>query len=118
MGREWNGVGGIVVMHVLSPDHDLLLIVLAVAGLVSGLLITLALTALARRRSWSYFLVTLALATLLIRTLFGVLTINGVLGSSSHHVLEHSLDILTVVLLLGAVYCARTVDHRGDGSYE
>lgn len=97
---------------------DPLGLVLVVAALASGLLITLALAALARRRSASYFLVTLALATLLTRTLFGVLTVRGVLGADPHHVLEHALDVLTVVLLLGAVYAARTVDRPVEGSHE
>ena len=100
------------VAHLAPGDGHLLLVVLAGAGLVSGLVIALALAALARRRSWSYVLVTLALTTLLVRTLFGLLSTGGILGEPSHHVLEHGLDILTVVLLLGAVYCARTVDPR------
>lgn len=111
-------LGAPVVAHALAPDQDLLVAVLAVAALVSGLVMALGLAALARRRSWSYFLVTLALATLLVRTLFGVLSVNGLVGPSSHHLLEHALDILAVALLLGAVYCARTVDLPGGEAGE
>jgi uncharacterized membrane protein len=109
---EWTGFG--VVIHLLGFDQHLLAVVLVIAGLVSAVIITLALAAFARRRSWSYFFVTLALATLLVRTGFGILTFGGFLDPTSHHILEHGLDILTVLLLLGAVYCARTVD-RAEG---
>jgi hypothetical protein len=96
-------------MHVAaSPLPGLLPFVLLVAGLGSALVIALSLAAFARRRSLSYFLVTLALATMLTRTLVGVLTVNHVIPDVSHHLLEHSMDILTVALLLGAVYRART----------
>lgn len=111
-------VAGTVAVLAPGPDPDLLVVVLAVAALVSGLVMALGLAALARRRSWSYFLVTLALATLLVRTLFGVLAVNGLLGRSSHHLLEHGLDVLAVALLLGAVYCARTVDLPGGEAGE
>jgi hypothetical protein len=109
---EWISFG--VHLHLLRFDQQLLAVVLIVAALVSAIIITLALVAFARRRSWSYFLVTLALSTLLVRTGFGLLTVGGFRNPTSHHILEHGLDILTVLLLLGAVYCARTVD-RAEG---
>jgi heme A synthase len=96
-----------------TPDHDLLLFVLVAAALASGLVVALALAAFARRRSWSYFLVTLALAMLLVRSLFGMLTLDGALDATAHHVFEHALDVLAVLLLFGAAYCARTVDEPG-----
>jgi ribose/xylose/arabinose/galactoside ABC-type transport system permease subunit len=95
---------------------DLLVLVLVVAGLGSGVIMSLALAALARRQSLSYFLVTLALATLLTRTLFGVLTVNDVLPGPQHHVLEHGLDVLTVLFLFAAVVAARSNEYGGiDG---
>jgi heme A synthase len=93
-----------------SPVPGLLPLVLLVAGLGSAVVVALALAALARRRSRSYVLVTLALATLLTRTVLGVLTVNHVLPPFPHHLLEHSLDAVTVALLLGAIYLARTVE--------
>lgn len=89
---------------------DPILFVLLVAGLGSGLVVSLALAAFARRRSPSYFLVTLALSTLLTRSLLGVLFVDGALGPPQHHLLEHGLDAVGVLLLFGAVYAARTVD--------
>lgn len=82
-------------------------IVLALAGLGSSLLIGLALAALVRRRSWSYLLVLLALATLLSRTVLAALTMNAVLADATHHLLEHSLDVLMSALVVAAVYTAR-----------
>lgn len=101
-------------LSVLGVDQDLLLAVLVVAGLGSGVIIAVALVALARRRTWSYLLVTLALATLLVRTLLGSLVHVGLLEPTPHHVLEHTLDVFAVLLLFGAVYCVRTLG-RTDG---
>lgn len=88
----------------------LLAAILLVAGLVSGLIATLAFAAFLRRRSWAYFLVALALLVFLGRTLLAGLSLAELLGTSSHHLLEHVMDIVTVGLLLGAVYVARTVE--------
>lgn len=103
-------------LHVVGgpPDSGLLPLVLLVAALGSALVIAIALAALARRRSLSYFLVTVALATMLTRTLVGILGVNNVISELPHHVIEHGLDIFTVIVLLGAVYAARTVDPRTD----
>lgn len=92
------------------PTVDPVLLVVLVAALGSGLVVSIALAATARRRSLSYFLVTLALATLLSRSLLGVLFLDGVLDHPQHHLLEHGLDILGVTLLFGAVWAARTVE--------
>lgn len=86
-----------------------LLTVLALAGLGSGFLVAVSLGALVRRRSWSYFLVTIAIATLVLRTLLGVVTLGEFVSLELHHLLEHVLDLLIVGLLFGAVYLARTV---------
>lgn len=102
-------------LHLLAVDQHLLLLVLVAGGLAGGLVLALSLAALARRRSWSYLLVTLALSTLLVRALVGILGMDGLLGTTAHHLVEHGLDLLTVALLLGAVYAARTVD-RVEGS--
>lgn len=93
-----------------APTLDPILFVLVVAGIGSALVVALALAAFARRQSLSYFLVTVALATLLLRSLLGVLFVNGYLASPYHHFMEHGLDVLVVVLLFAAVYAARTVD--------
>lgn len=116
MSRTWAGSG--TALQLFGVDQHLLLAVLILAGVASGVIIALALVALARRRTWSYFLVTFALATLLARTFLGGLVHLDRLGSTPHHVLEHALDILAVVLLLGAIYCARTAGRTEGGIRE
>jgi len=94
----------------LHPTSEpVLLAVLVVGGLASGLVLAMALLALYRRRSASYVLVTLALSTLLARVVVGFMGVGGTLDATAHHLLEHGLDVLTVALLLGAVYLARRV---------
>ncbi|WP_306293924.1 DUF7471 family protein [Halorientalis salina] len=97
-------------LHAVPPGATAvaLPVVLALAGLGSSVLIGLALAALARRRSWSYLLVTLALATLLARTAVAVLTMNAVIADETHHLLEHGLDVAMAALVVAAVYTART----------
>lgn len=96
-----------------------LLAILTIAGLGSGALIALSLTALVRRRSWSYFLVTLAIGSLLIRTFLGVVMVGGYLPLDIHHLLEHFLDVLMIALLFAAIYVVRTAkpEPSFDGSH-
>lgn len=102
---------GTVLLH--ASDQRLLAPVLVAAGLLSAAVVALATAAFARRRSTPYLLVTLALATLLARTGLGVLTAGDWLAAPAHHLLEHSLDALAVLLLVGAVYLARSANPRG-----
>lgn len=110
MTQPWPAV---TPLHLLAMDQHLLVVVLAAGGLATGLLVALSTAALSRRRSLPYGLVTLALSTLLVRVVLGVMGLEGALGETAHHVLEHGLDVLTVALLLGAVYLARRGDPAG-----
>ncbi|WP_210424958.1 DUF7471 family protein [Halorussus halobius] len=83
--------------------------VLALAGLGSAAVLGLALAALVRRRSRSYLLVTLALATLLARTGVAALSLAGSMDAGVHHWLEHGLDAAMAALVVAAVYDARAV---------
>jgi heme A synthase len=85
-----------------------MLVALGVAILGGGVLLGLGLVALGRRRSWSYLLVVLALASLLSQGVVGMLAITDILGTGLHHFVEHSLDALMVALLIAAVYYARS----------
>ncbi|MFD1588026.1 hypothetical protein ACFR9U_13650 [Halorientalis brevis] len=108
-------------LHAVPPAFTvgLLPVVLALAGLGSSVLIGLALAALVRRQSWSYLLVTLALATLLVRTAVAVLTMNAVIADETHHLLEHGLDVAMAALVVAAVYTARTASASPpEESYE
>lgn len=91
-------------------DQHLLPVVLAVAGLGSAALVAVAVMALFRRRSLSYFLVTMAIGTLLLRAFLGAVTLGGVVSGHDHHLLEHVLDVLVIGLLFTAVYAARGID--------
>lgn len=96
-------------LHAVSSRQPfgILPVVLALAGLGSSVLLGLGLAALARRQSWSYLLVTLALGTLLARTGLAVLTMNGVVSNRTHHLGEHGLDVVMAALVIAAVYTAR-----------
>lgn len=85
----------------------LLALLLALAGLAGAGVIGLALAALVRRQSWPYLLVTLALGTLLARTAVAVATMWGRMGGTTHHLLEHTLDVVMAGLVIAAVLTAR-----------
>jgi Na+/serine symporter len=87
----------------------LLSVVLGVAAVAAALLVGVALAALLRRRSVPYLLVTLALATLLARTLVGVGVMVGGVDDATHHTLEHGLDVVMAGLVIAAVWTARRV---------
>jgi Na+/serine symporter len=88
-------------------EHVVLSVVLAVAGLCAAGIVGVALAALVQRRSVPYLLVTLALATVLARTVVGVALMWGVFPDATHHTLEHGLDVLMAGLVIAAVYTAR-----------
>lgn len=97
----------------LAVESPLLLLVLAVAGVGASVVVGLALAVFVRRRSHSYLLVTLAVATLLARTVVAMLSLNGTLGTGVHHLAEHGLDVAMVALVIAAVYTARQVERGG-----
>ena len=103
-----HALGGLVV------TRPLLLVVLAVAGVGASVVVGLALAVFVRRRSQSYLLVTLAVATLLARTVVASLSLNGTLDAGVHHLAEHGLDVAMVALVIAAVYTARQVERGGD----
>ena len=91
---------------------------LVLAGGGSLLLVGLAGVAFVQRRSRSYLLVLLALATLLARTVAGVLMLDGLLAADLHHTLEHALDVALVGFLLVAVYSVRSDRTRTRGEHQ
>lgn len=93
-----------------------MVVVLVLAGLGSAAVFGLALAAFARRRSRSYLLVALALATVVARTAIAVWALLRPMSASTHHYLEHGLDVVMTALVIGAVYYARTVESPvGEG---
>jgi hypothetical protein len=100
----------IPVAHLESVGLDWPLVVaLCVAGLGSAVLTGAALVVFKRRRRRPYLLVALALAALLARTVVAALSLHGSLPAQSHHLLEHSLDVVMAGLVIAAVYYARSV---------
>ena len=111
----------LILLHGVSPAvaRPWLAIVLSVAGVTSVGILALAVVALTRRQSWSYLLVTLAIGTLGLRVLLGVLMFFGLIDLGIHHLLEHVVDILMAILLLAAVYTARSTEvHTSQEQYE
>ena len=86
-----------------------LLFVLIFAAVGSLAVLRIAVAALARRRSRSYLLIALALATLAARTAVAGLTLMQLVSPMTHHLLEHGLDVIMAGLVIAAVYYARTV---------
>jgi heme A synthase len=84
--------------------------VLFLTGIASAVIVGLAIIAFSQRRSRSYLLITMALATLLVRTGVGGLAMVGVIQLEFHHLIEHGLDGMMAVLLIAAVYWARTTE--------
>lgn len=98
------------------PSVDTLALpsVLVIAGISSMAIVGLGVAALSQRRSRSYLLITLALATLLVRTLVGGLAFDGMMSMHLHHLIEHASDGVMAGLLLAAVYFARASDPRSE----
>lgn len=74
----------------------------------------LSVAAYRQRRTRPYLLIALALTALFARPLVALLSGFSLVSAPTHHFLEHALDTLFVVLVLGAVYYARTVEKRLD----
>ena len=85
----------------------LLYAVLVIAGLGSTLLVAGSIMAFLRRRSVSYFLVTLALVMLVLRSLLGAVMVGDLIPADVHHFLEHVSDVVVIGSLLMAVIKAR-----------
>jgi hypothetical protein len=91
-----------------------LLGVVTIAGIGAAVLLGLGLAAFVRRRSRSYLLIVAAIAALFSRSVVAGFTVVRVLSPQTHHLLEHSLDIVLVALVVAAVYYARTVTMEAD----
>lgn len=113
----WSPTAPLHALADAAAGRPLLLVVLAVVGLGASAVVGLALAAFVRRQSRPYLLVTLAVATVLARTLVASLSLNGTLAPGTHHLTEHALDGAMVALVIAAVYTARQAD-PGGGAYE
>lgn len=81
-----------------------LLIVVALAGVGTGILFVVSFVAYRRRRSSQYLLISVAVGALLARSVVGAGTVLGYVPMPVHHFLEHSLDFAIAAIVLYAVY--------------
>lgn len=91
-------------------DEFVLPVILVIAGLGAAALVTISVMALYRRQTLSYFLVTLSIGMLLLRSLLGSVMLGGLMSHYTHHLLEHLLDVIVIGLLFTAVFTARRID--------
>ena len=80
---------------------------LLLSTITSFALAAIGVLAFRRRGSLSYFLVAAALVVFALKALVGGLTVVGIVEIQLHDVIEHGLDLLMGLLLLGAIYVAR-----------
>ena len=99
-------------LHVQTTVDPILLGVLGLAALGSALLLGLGLAAYVRRRSRPYLLVALALATIGVRSGVAWVTMLGMLPNTTHHLVEHGLDVAMTALVVGAVWYARSIGKK------
>jgi hypothetical protein len=78
--------------------------VLVLATLGTVVLLGLSITAYRRRGTRPYLIVSVVLALLTGRTLVGLGTVFGAVPMVPHHLIAHTIDLLTAALLLYTVY--------------
>ncbi|WP_432277123.1 DUF7471 family protein [Halobacterium salinarum] len=88
------------------PNHywPVLVVVLALATIGTVILFGIGLNAYFQRRSRRYLLVAVVLALLVGRTIVGMGTLLGFVPMVFHHLIAHSIDLLTAATLLYLVY--------------
>ena len=90
---------------------------LGVAGLLGVTLLVLAGRLAHRRRTLSHALIAVALGALAGRSLVGIANMLGAINHDLHHLFEHGLDALIVVVLFAAVIAMGRPDtSSGDES--
>jgi len=85
--------------------------IIILSGIASVSLAVVAVLAFNRRRTPPYFFVASALVVLAAKAFVGGLTLAGVFELRTHHIIEHGLDFVMAIMLIGAVYVARS-PHR------
>ena len=100
----------------MSVETVALWAVLAVGALGAAVVVGLGLVAYRSRRSLPYLLVVIALSTVLARVCLGLGYAIGWLPFHTHHLVEHTLDVVLLALLIGAVLTARRSDPTQSAS--
>lgn len=86
------------------------------AALGTAVLLGLALAAFVQRRSGPYLLLVGAFLALFARSLVAVVGAVGMLSPTTHHLVEHGIDVVLVALVVAAVYYARAVSREVSAS--
>ncbi len=106
-------------LHVVTTgDTPLLDLCLAAGFIATAVLLVLSVVAYHRRRTRSMLLLVAAFGTLCVYSLTAVLMLRGIISDRTHHLTEHGLIVLQSLLLLAAVYYARTVERNSVDSEE
>jgi hypothetical protein len=92
-----------------AVDSLALLVFVAVAAVGAALLSGVALAAFVRRRSRPYLLLVAAFGAILGQSVVTAVSMAGLLSPTTHHLLEHGMDVVLVALVVAAVYYTRTV---------
>lgn len=92
---------------------------LALSAVGSLVVFALALSALRRRHSLPYLLITAALGALVLRPVVGTGTVLGYVSMNAHHTVEHLLDVVIAGFLIAAVVSVGSLERdrsarRGD----
>lgn len=118
---------GVVLSSGVHGQNPAIFGLLTVAAVLTATVAGVAIAAFARRRSWRYLLVALALSMLVARSGIGLAAYADAVGPTLHHQLEHGLDVAMAALVIAAAYLvgspmrprARTrADGVDDGSEE
>lgn len=105
-----------MLLHVTSPNVPPFLGLCLVAGfLTTAVLLVLSFVAYRRRRTRSTLLLVAAFGTLCVYSVTAVLMLDGIISDRAHHLVEHGLIVLQSLLLLAAVYYARTIERKSVG---
>lgn len=100
------------------PSLDMLFpYVIVLSGIATGVLAVVGLFALSRRRSAPYLLVAVSLVLLAGRAVVGLLAFAGMVEVGLHNFVEHALDFLIAVLLIAAIFEARSPNRCSLGSW-
>ena len=81
-----------------------ILAVILLASIGTGVLFLVSVVAYRRRRRAQYGLIAAAIGALWVRSVVGAGTVLGLVPMPAHHFISHSLDLLTAVIVLYAVY--------------
>ncbi|MFC6717326.1 hypothetical protein ACFQGT_05455 [Natrialbaceae archaeon GCM10025810] len=103
---RWVLEGGLGAEYLNWPLATLLIL----SALGSVAVFALSFSALRRRRSLPYLLITAALGALVLRPVVGTGTVLGYVPMPLHHVISHSIDAVIAALLIAAIVAVGSLE--------